>query len=29
VRSEARQSTLRIGGFVTGQEARIHAIGYF
>jgi hypothetical protein len=29
VRSEARQSSLRIGGVVTGQEARIHAIGYF
>lgn len=29
VRSEARQRSLRISGVVTGQEARIHAIGYF
>lgn len=29
VRSPARRSSLRIGGLVTGQEARIHALGYF
>lgn len=29
VRSEARRSSLSISGVVTGQEARIHAIGWF
>ncbi len=29
VRTEPQQSSLRISGVVTGQEARIHAIGYF
>ena len=29
VRPQAKAGSLRLGGVITGQEARLHAVGYF
>jgi hypothetical protein len=29
VRPEAKAGSVRLGGVITGQEARLHAVGYF